>query len=281
MQPWQAKLTLCFAGREGKTVLIDNAHTGPLRVQKALYPESNDICHAVVVHPPAGIAGGDALNIQISLQTNAHAVISTPGATQWYKSNAEQAAVMDVALQLGEHAKLDWLPQENILFNGSHAQLQTQLNIAPSASAIGWDVCMLGRTAKGETWRQAALQQRSRITRGGKVLWIEHSDLTSDDRLRSNTAALSGHCIIGTLWAVGEQANSALAQAFATALPYRSDLKAGVTCLNDEYTTGGVLLLRVLGDDMQTVRACMVDAWLRLRPLIHGVQGVPLRLWAM
>jgi urease accessory protein len=68
---------------------------------------------------------------------------------------------------------------------------------------------------------------------------------------------------------------------FAASLPYRSDLKAGVTCLNDEHGKGGVLLLRVLGDDMQAVRACMVAAWLHLRPLIHGVEATPLRLWAM
>jgi urease accessory protein len=281
MQPWQAELTLSFAAREGKTVLIHNAHAGPLRVQKALYPESADICHAIVVHPPAGIAGGDALNIHITLQDSAHAVISTPGATQWYKSNADQAAAMKLALRLGEQTKLDWLPQENILFDGSHVQILTQLDIAPSASAIGWDVCMLGRTAKGETWQHASLLQRNHITRGGKALWIEHSDLGSLDTLRSNAAALAGHCIMGTLWAVGEQANSEMAQTFAADLPYRSDLKAGVSCLNDEHSQGGVLLLRVLGDDMQTVRACMVDAWLRLRPLIHGVQAVPLRLWAL
>jgi urease accessory protein len=283
MQPWQAQLTLCFAAREGKTALIHNSHTGPLRVQKALYPEpeSPSICHAVMVHPPAGIAGGDLLRVDVAVQAHAHAVLSTPGATQWYKSSADKPASMSVALQLDEHARLDWLPQENILFDGSHAQLHTSLDLAPTASAIGWDVSMLGRTARGETWQQAALQQRSRITRAGKNVWLEHSDLCSDAALRGNAAALAGHCIMGTLWAVGEHASSDMAQAFAVGLPYRNDLKAGITCLNDEHTKGGALLLRVLGDEMQAVRACMVDAWLRLRPLIHGVQAVPLRLWAL
>jgi urease accessory protein len=188
---------------------------------------------------------------------------------------------MNVVLNLAENAKLDWLPQENILFDGSHAQLHTTIDLAPTASAIGWDVCMLGRTAKGETWQNASVKQRSSITRGGKPLWIEHSQLSSDEALRRNAAALAGHCIMGTLWAVGEHANSEAAQAFAASLPYRSDIKAGVTCLNDEHAKGGVMLLRVLGDDMQAVRACMVAAWLHLRPLIHGVEATPLRLWAM
>lgn len=272
-------------------MLTHNAHTGPLRVQKALYPEAQaaHICHAVVVHPPAGVAGGDELAVSIVQHAHTHAVLSTPGATQWYKTSAQTPATMSVQLRLAEHAKLDWLPQENILFDASHVRLHTELDLAPSASAIGWDVCVLGRSAKGETWQHASLVQRSRITRGGQALWIEHSDLNSQHPLCNNTAALANHRIMGTLWAVGGRANSELAQAVAVDLPYTAHLKAGVTCLNDTQggiqqgtqPSGGVMLLRVLGDDMQAVRACLVDAWTKLRPLIHAADAVPLRLWAM
>jgi urease accessory protein len=238
MQPWQANLTLRFAlseGSESKTVLANNAHSGPLRVQKALYPEASHpaVCHAVIVHPPAGIAAGDALAVNLTCEANTHAVISTPGATQWYKSSADAPARMAVQLQLDAQAKLDWLPQENILFDHSHAHLHTHIALHPSASAIGWDVCVLGRGAAGETWQNASLAQRTTITRGEQPLWIEHSQLSSNDvdtvntGLRHNTAALVGHSIIGTLWAVGERASSEQAQTFAVTLPYTTALKAG------------------------------------------------------
>ncbi len=292
MQPWQADLTLRFAlseGSESKTVLAYNAHSGPLRVQKALYPEAIHprVCHAVIVHPPAGVAGGDQLNVRLHCETHAHAVISTPGATQWYKSSADTPARMAVQLQLDAQAKLDWLPQENILFDHSHAHLHTHIALHPSASAIGWDVCVMGRTAAGETWQHASLAQRTTITRGEQPLWIEHSELSSNDvdtvntGLRHNTAALARHSIMGTLWAVGERAHSEHAQAFAATLPYTAALKAGVTFLQDNHHAGGVMLLRVLGTDMEAVRRCMVAAWLHFRPIMHGVSAAPLRLWAM
>ncbi len=291
MNPWQATLTLRFAAREGKTILTHNAHSGPLRVQKALYPEASapSICHAIIVHPPAGIADGDQLSLDIALQANAHAVLSTPGATQWYKSSAQTPAHMTVKLHLAPHAKLDWLPQENIFFDASHAQLTTTLDLDPSASAIGWDITVFGRTATGETWQQAALHQHSRISRGGAPLWIEHSELHSASSLRTSAAALADHPIIATLWAVGPHATSELAQAIAPDLPYTQPLKAGITCLNDEnagkntdqHAPGGALLLRVLGQDMQIVRALLINTWHRLRPIIHQTPATPLRLWAL
>jgi urease accessory protein len=150
-------------------------------------------------------------------------------------------------------------------------------------------VCVLGRGATGEIWQHAALQQRTVITRGGHPLWVEHSDLSSnlcsemndDHALRNNLAVLAGHSIMATLWAVGERANSEQAQAFAASLPYDAALKAGITFLQDNHYSGGAILLRVLGNDTESVRRCMVDTWLHFRPLIHGVAAVPLRLWAM
>ena len=49
--PCQATLSLGFANDAGTTRLIERSHFGPLRVQKALYPEGPAVCHAIVVHP--------------------------------------------------------------------------------------------------------------------------------------------------------------------------------------------------------------------------------------
>jgi urease accessory protein len=280
---WQAHLALDFAAQGERTVLTRNAHHGPLRVQKALYPEGARICHAVMLHPPAGVAGGDHLVVDVQLGPQTHAVLCTPGATQWYKSKPDHPASMTVGLTLSEDAKLDWLPQENILFNASHAQLSTAVHLPSSASALGWDTLMLGRSASGEQWADASVMQRTQIVRGGRSLWLENSQWHSNDMLRDNLAALAGHSILGTFWAVGAAATSELAQDFATHLPYTPALKAGITFLQDgqDVPTGGAIMLRVLGNDMAQVRACMVRAWQHFRPLLHGVPAVPLRLWAM
>ncbi len=80
---WHAELYLGFARNGEGTVLRENRHCGPLRVQKALYPEGDAVCQAIVLHPPSGIAGGDQLAIAVDVASGAFAQLTTPGAGKW------------------------------------------------------------------------------------------------------------------------------------------------------------------------------------------------------
>ena len=62
---WYAKLELSFKCDQKRTILNHRKHSGPVRVQKMLWPEKTGVCHAIIVHPPAGIAGGDHLTFII------------------------------------------------------------------------------------------------------------------------------------------------------------------------------------------------------------------------
>ncbi|CAG2130146.1 urease accessory protein UreD [Cupriavidus numazuensis] len=273
---WQASLRLRFAARGARTVLAGRQHRGPLMVQKPLYPEG-DICHAVILHPPAGVAGGDTLDIDLHAEAGTHAVIATPGATKWYKSLGRDAS-QHVRLTVEEGARLDWLPQENIVFDDARARIATELSIAPGGSAIGWDAVVLGRQASGEQWNRGALWLDTQVRCNGRALWIEQSHLDAGSPLRGAVAGLDGMSVLGTLWAVGHGATQELAESLAERLPYAADLRAGVTCLSSPAQS--MLLVRVLGRQMEAVRHVMVDAWSALREPIHGVPARPLRLWA-
>jgi urease accessory protein len=91
---WHGALTLAYRRDElrgaPRTVLHDR-HDGPLRVLASLYPEGDSICHNVLVHPPGGLVAGDALTIDVTLGTDAHALITTPGATRFYRSTGAPA----------------------------------------------------------------------------------------------------------------------------------------------------------------------------------------------
>ena len=109
---WTATLALDYTHQAGKT-LAHFRHSGPLRILQSLYPEGDIICHNVIVHPPGGLVGGDTLELAFSAAPGAHGLITTPGATRFYRSTGEPA-LQNTTLTLEAGARMEWLPLEAI-----------------------------------------------------------------------------------------------------------------------------------------------------------------------
>ncbi len=269
---WEARLGLAFERRGDATILARREHFGPLRVQKALYPEGESPCHAIILHPPSGIAGGDRLDLDIEVGANAQALLTTPGAGKWYRSAGPEAS-QTLRLKVGEGATAEWLPQETILFDGALARLDTHVELAAGARFIGVDTFCLGRRASGERFTRGRLTTRLRIDLDGRPLWLERARLDGGSPLFETAVGLAGRGVCSTVLAAGIDLDAeSLAACRATRAPEGGAL-CGVSAMP------GLFVGRYLGDSAEAARAWFISLWAVLRPaLIRRPMVVP-RIW--
>jgi hypothetical protein len=123
---WSAQLALRFERERRGTVLVRRSHQGPLRVLKALYPEGPEVCQAIIVHPPGGIAGGDVLDVAVEAGPGAQVQLTTPGAAKWYRS-AGAYAESKLRIRAFPGSVVEWLPQEAIVFDRALASVATRI----------------------------------------------------------------------------------------------------------------------------------------------------------
>lgn len=268
---WRASLEVLFEKRGSRTHLARNRHEGPLVVQKPLYPEGEEICHVVVIHPPGGIAGGDQLRVGAALGRGCEALITTPGAAKYYRS-AGCRALQKVQLELSEGAKLEWLPQETILFDRALARQDVTVDLADGAVFFGHEIVCLGRRASGEVFGEGHYSQRTAIRRNGKLLWRDGFDLASRSGVLDSPAGLCGKHVYATMTLADERASAVWLKAL------REGLEGGEG-LNAATLLPGVLVVRHLGDSTEKARGLFLKAWEVLRPLSLSRPALVPRVW--
>lgn len=272
--PLLATLTLGFSKRADGTRLTRREHYGPLRVQKSLYPEGPDTCHAIIVHPPGGVVGGDELHIHAHLGPSAHALISTPGAAKWYRSNGRRA-LQRLQLQIEHGAALEWLPQETIVFDNADVLLDSTIHLAGDARYLGCEILCFGRTAYGERFTRGRLTQNLKILRDGRPIWLEQGTLAGGSRQMASPLALAGHTVCANLVAVGLPSSSALMNALRDACSQAAQGSGQFGATQMKTAT----IVRWLGDSSEIARAVMLAAWRQLRPSLLQREATPLRIW--
>jgi urease accessory protein len=228
--------------------------------------------HLILLHPPGGIAGGDSLATEIEVRPDSHALLTTPGAGRWYRADAPSS--QRVRLAVGARSSIEWLPQETIVHDGAQARGSLELDISGDASAIGWEIVVLGRRASGERFAHGTLRQSTRIRRAGRLLFDE-SSLVLGER-EQGLAALAGHHVSGLLWAVSSAPiDDSLAESVEAAMQAIAPAHAGAS-----RTAPDLLLARVVDDSPERARAALAAAWAVLRPGLLGRAARRPRIWA-
>ena len=275
--PWHASLQLDYT-LEGTRTVARHAHNGPLHILQSLYPEGDAVCHNVLAHPPGGLVGGDTLDITATVGPGAHGLVTTPGATRFYRSTGERA-LQRTHLTLAEGARLEWLPLEALCYNACNAENHLTLNLAPGAECMGWDVTALGLPHAGQPFETGRFVQH--IEAPG--LWLERGVIdAADHRLLESPLGLAGQrCMASLFFVTGRpldraRRDTALDAARAVMDAHALKATAGATSPN-----GQVVVVRALAPQVEPAMQLLQQVRAAWRAALWQLCAEPPRIWSM
>lgn len=266
-QGWFAKLELGYQQRGEKTRLVHSKREGPLAVQRAFYPEG-DVCHTYLLHPPGGVVAGDQLHIDLKVEAGASVLLTTPGATKFYRSTGPVANVRQ-SLHVAAGASLEWMPLENIFFPETNSRILTEVNLEAGAQFIGWEINCFGRPSNSERFESGTLTSEMRIYRAGMPLLFDRLATEGESAINS-PVGLRG--VSGNSTLVATLDNPEIVERVQSLV--HSNPLAGATCVD------GLLVVRTISEQSHQVLALFAEVWKLIRPQVNGREACMPRIWA-
>lgn len=248
-----------FGMVKGRAKLADLAQVGSAKLM--LPRVDGDVPEAVFLNTSGGLTGGDRISFALEVGDGVRLTASTQTAERAYASN-QGAAHMQVNATVGAGGRLDWLPQETILYQACNLQRRTEIDLAATAACLTCESLVLGRAAMGETLTDARLHDHRMIRRAGRAVWSETFLLDAAVLSRRNSPALlAGAQALGLVALVAQGAEDAAAPLLAVPSVAGAQLSAS--------GWDGRCLVRVLAPDGLTLRKQMAQIikTLSARPL--------------
>ncbi|MGH1370399.1 MAG: urease accessory protein UreD [Cellvibrionaceae bacterium] len=301
---WLAKFAGEFVSVDGHTRMGPTEHCGPLRVQRPFYPEGLGCLHLYLLHPPGGLVGGDRLSIELAAEAQSHVLMTTPSAGKVYRNISDLSQGQHVTLSVADGAQLEYLPQENIIFDGADAELTTEVDISGSGLFIGWEITCLGRFESREMFERGRLTQSLMVRRAGRPLFsdrlclsaLEGEEESASTAVVQNTprtdlqkcrAGFQGFSVFGSFVistdVLSDAEGDALSQqllALQESVNNRAPKNPGDGKTQLALTQKpGVFIARILGNKAETVRNTFEEVWRLVRPQVVGRKACPPRIW--
>jgi urease accessory protein len=274
---WRARFSAHFYLAENQTRMGLTQHHGPLRVQRPYHPEPKDCLHFYLLHPPGGLVGGDRVSVNLDLGADTKVLMTTPSAGKIYRNITPHYQVQESQLTLGHGAVLEYLPQENIIFNGAKAELATCVDLASEAIFIGWEIVCLGLHESHQVFNNGELKQLIKISRNGKPLFIERLALSGESDLLLSAAGLQACSVFGTLVITADIMHDE--QISEQLICWQKSLDS--TQVRIAITQKpGICIVRALGNKSEKLRESFQVFWQTVRPFILNREAFFPRIWS-
>ena len=251
----RGEIRASFTARGERTQISQLYESGGLRLK---HPNPHAGCEAVLLNTGGGFAGGDKADLRFALGDKAEVTLTTQAAEKIYRG--APAAELDVALDLGEAARLDYLPQETILFDGARLRRRLTLDMAATARALLVEITVFGRLARGETAIRGGFRDSWRIRRAGKLVFADETRLDGEIGALLDRPAIGGGARSTALVVLADEAaEDRLGELRAVLDCHAEGVEAGASAFN------GLLVARCAAPSPEPLRAAIVAAIACLR----------------
>ena len=247
MQRSRGTAHAAFALRRGQVRLADLYQSGSAKLM--LPRVAGPVPEAVFLNTSGGLTGGDRLAYRLDVGPQSRVLATTQTAERAYAAG-DAPAEISFAATVGAGARLDWMPQETILYAQSRLTRRTEIDLATDAGCLISESVVLGRRAMGEVLRAAHLTDHRMIRRAGRPVWAETFQLGPEVLASRSPALLGDGTAMAVVCLVAQGAEDALG-------PVRDGLEFGAASAWD-----GKCIVRLLAQ----------DGWLLKRQLARVLQ---------
>ncbi len=258
-------LAIATRWRDGVSVLETLRQSGSSR---AMFPRrAGPGVTAVTLNTAGGITGGDRFAFDATAGPGTRLMLTTQAAERIYRAQPHEVGRVETRLTVAAGARLDWIPQETIVFHGAALDRRLDVTLDSDATLLLVEPMILGRAAMGETVRAAHLRDRIMVRRGGVPVFADALRLDGDVAATMARRATGGGAgAMAAVLLVAANAENMVAPARALLTQY----VGGVSLISP-----GVLFARLLASDGYALRAALM-------PLLSVLRGAPLpRVWTM
>ncbi|WP_299736771.1 urease accessory protein UreD [uncultured Roseobacter sp.] len=207
---------------------------------KLLFPRTTGPLEAILINTAGGITGGDSFTISGTAGEGSELTLTTQAAERAYRAQQTQTGHLETHLTVEKGARLNWLPQETILYDGCALRRRLEVEIATGSRFLMVEPVLFGRRAMGEDVHDIHFEDQITLRQEGTVIYRDGVCLSGDAAAQLDRPTIAG----------GARAMASLVFVAPEAEAYIAPLRdligptGGVSLLRP-----GVLVARLLAED--------------------------------
>jgi urease accessory protein len=253
----------------GRTRIKEKESTFPLSVQREIYYDQfqPNMTHVYIVSSSGGILQGDKYAIDVTLEKNTLAHITTQGATRIYGMNASNA-IQVVNVSLDDGAYLEFIPDQIIPYKDSRFYQEINFTVHDNAAMIYSEIVSPGRIGMGEIFDYDICYLRSTgKNHKGELRFTDYTKIEPKKMNLKSFGLLEQKQITATMYILAKAKDvETIIRTLENEINDSSEIEIGWSTMTKE---NGVLL-RILGNTTRDVIRQVYDITKIVRKIILG-----------